>query len=711
MIKQTQRLRDLHDESMSQLADIQDAVYDDRLLAVGDRRFYSIAGAQWEGTLQKQFENRPRLEVNKIHMSIIRIFNEFRNNKIDVMFLPKNGDENQQMSDLLNGLFRADEQDSCADEAYDNAFEEGVGGGFGALRLRCDLEDEYNEDNEYQRIKIEPIFDADRSVFFDLGAKRQDKSDAKFCFEIFTIPAKNYCKTYSDDPKTWDMEYLKSKFKSVPVTSVPQSNASTLFFDYNSPDVIYLANKYVVEDEKIKISIFTSLDGAEEKIEDDDLDEEKLKFLSATGSVKTGERTIRKRRVRKYLMSGGGILEDYGYIAGKNIPIVPFYAKRWFIDNKERFMGHVRLARDPQVIKNVECSRLMEISSLSTIEKPIFDPEQINEYMVEWSDDNIVNRPLLRAKALRDMSGNVVATGPIGYTRVPNIPPAMGALLQLTDQDLKEILGAQESTEQVAENPSGKAVSLIQQRLDMQTYIYVSNFSKTKNRVGQVWLSMAQDAYVEQGRKMKLIQDSGKSSSAILNGKPMLDQNTGKIKNDNDLSDINFDVTVTVGPSSISKRMATVNALTNMMQYTQDPQTMQILTSMSMMNMEGEGIQEIRDYFRSQMVKSGVIKPSEEEAAEMQAAQQNQPPDPNSEYLKAAAEQALAEAGQARAKTVLTISQSKESESKTELNQAAAAEKMSGITLEQQKSHLDAAKIHVDNIKTLHDINKSTKIS
>jgi hypothetical protein len=30
--------------------------------------------------------------------------------------------------------------------------------------------------------QIEPIFDADSSVFFDLNAKRQDKSDAKFCF-------------------------------------------------------------------------------------------------------------------------------------------------------------------------------------------------------------------------------------------------------------------------------------------------------------------------------------------------------------------------------------------------------------------------------------------------------------------------------------------------------------------------------------------------
>jgi hypothetical protein len=66
-----------------------------------------------------------------------------------------------------------------ADEAYDNAFEEAVGGGIGAWRLRTVYEDDEDEDNDRQRIMFEPIFDADSSVFFDLNSKRQDKSDAQ----------------------------------------------------------------------------------------------------------------------------------------------------------------------------------------------------------------------------------------------------------------------------------------------------------------------------------------------------------------------------------------------------------------------------------------------------------------------------------------------------------------------------------------------------
>jgi hypothetical protein len=64
----------------------------------------------------------------------MRIINEYRNNRITVDFISKEGDEDDRLADACDGLYRADEEDSVADEAYDNAFEEAVGGGFGAWR-------------------------------------------------------------------------------------------------------------------------------------------------------------------------------------------------------------------------------------------------------------------------------------------------------------------------------------------------------------------------------------------------------------------------------------------------------------------------------------------------------------------------------------------------------------------------------------------------
>jgi len=50
-----------HAELLEEFDDIVSASLDERKQCVEDRRFYSIAGAQWEGALGDQFENKPKL--------------------------------------------------------------------------------------------------------------------------------------------------------------------------------------------------------------------------------------------------------------------------------------------------------------------------------------------------------------------------------------------------------------------------------------------------------------------------------------------------------------------------------------------------------------------------------------------------------------------------------------------------------------------------
>jgi hypothetical protein len=643
-----ERLAAIHQEALVEFDKIQSALRDERLQCLQDRRFYSIAGAQWEGPLGDQFENKPKFEVNKIHLAVIRIINEYRNNRITVDFVSKEGKEYDKLADSCDDLYRADEQDSVADEAYDNAFEEAVGGGFGAWRLRTAYEDDEDPEDERQRIRIEPIFDADSSVFFDLQAKRQDKADAKKCFVLTAMTPGAYEDEYGDDPSSWPKEIHQYEF------------------DWSSPNVVFVAEYYRVEETNEQVQVWESLDGEESRytdkdFEDDDALEEKL---FAIGSKLVRTKKIKKRRVHKYILSGGKVLEDCGYIAGSCIPIVPVYGKRWFIDNVERCMGHVRLAKDTQRLKNMQLSKLGEISALSSVEKPILTPEQIAGHQVMWSEDNVKNYPYLLINPIMDLNGNQQTSGPVAYTKAPMIPPAMAALLQITDQDMQALLGNQEAGEQMQPNISGKAVELIQNKLDMQTFIYMSNMAKAVKRSGEIWLSMAKDVLVEPNRKMKGIGVQGEMSTVELM-RPMVNKETGEMETENDLSNAKFDVDVQVGPSSSSKRAATVRALTGMMAITQDPETTQVLQAMAMMNMEGEGISEVRDFFRKKLLKLGAVAPTDEEAQQLANAQVNAQPDPNTQYLQAAAEEASANATQARAKTVLTVAQAEETKAKT----------------------------------------------
>jgi hypothetical protein len=323
----------------------------------------------------------------------------------------------------------------------------------------------------------------------------------------------------------------------------------------------------------------------------------------------------------------------------------------------------VRLAVDAQRLKNMQLSKLGELSALSGVEKPIFVPEQVAGHQVTWSEDNIKNNPYLLVNPVTAADGSTQIAGPIAYTKPPQIPPAMAALLQITETDMQDILGNQQGGDKVVSNISGKAVEMIQSRLDMQTFIYMSNMAKAVRRSGEIWLSMAKEIYVEEGRKLKTIGTQSEVASVEIM-RPVVNK-SGEVEFENDLNDAEFDLNVEVGPSSSSKRAATVRALTGMMQVTQDPETLAVLSAMSMMNMEGEGIAEVRDYFRRTMLRRGVIKPTEQEAQELQQEMASKPPDPNTQYLQAAAKEAEAKAVEANANTILTVAKAEKTQADT----------------------------------------------
>lgn len=636
----SQRLQKVHDVALAEFNRVQASCQDERRQCLEDRRFLTIPGAQWEGSLGEQFANKPRFEVNKGQLGLIRIYNEYRNNRVTVDFRPKDGGKDDPLADMCDALFRADEADSCAEEAYDNAFEEAAAGGFGAFRLSSEYENEDDDEDERQRIRILPIYDADTSVYFDIDAKRQDKSDAKRCWVIHSMTPEAFKAEYDQDPATW-----------------PKDNTSDLF-DWNTPDVTYVAEYYEVEKKTETHHVFIDAEGLEVIYSDDDLEDMSeegeaegsvdagIAMLAEQGAVKLREKKVKVRRVHKYIMSGGGILEDCGYIAGKHIPVIPVYGKRWYVNNVERMAGFVRYAKDAQRLKNMQLSLLAETSALSPIQKPILHPEQVMGHEIMWQQDNIKNYPYLLINPITDAEGNPMPGGPVGTTQPPQIAPAMAALLQLTEQDMAEILGNTSQADKMVSNISAQAVEMIQQRTDMQAFIYMSNFAKAMRRCGEVWLSMAKELYHEEGRKMKGLGEMGDVEGIEL-GKPLIGKG-GKLEK-LDLSRAELDVYADVGPSFTSRRDAMVRQIAGMMQFVQDPADAKVLTALMLFNMDGEGLGDVREFYRKQLVQLGAMQPSDADLEAAEQAADQQQPDPQAELIAAltAKEAALAEKAQA----------------------------------------------------------------
>ncbi|MEZ7524016.1 portal protein [Burkholderia vietnamiensis] len=624
-----------------------------RLKCLQDRRFTFVDGAQWEDALRLQFDNKPRFEVNKLHMSCVRIFNEYRNNRVSVQFLPNDSDATQDNASFLNGLYRGDEKLGGAREAYDNAFEEGVSGGMGAWRLRNVYNDEYDEDDDTQRIIFEPIYDADSSVFFDLGGKKYDKSDAKRCWVLTSMSRDEYADKYGEtDPHDDPHNPLHA---SVGATSFRHVQHMTEF-DWYTPDVIYVAEYYCVEDVKKRVHVFRLLNQNKKdvKIDAADLDDETRADMEAKGYEEIRVRTVKRRRVHKWIHDGARILEDEGFIAGRNIPVIPFYGKRAYIDNQERIMSHIRLGKDSQRLFNMLVSFLAMLSAESPREKPIFTPEQIRGHEMTWASDNIDDNPYLLINPITNLNGEEVPAGPIGYTKPPSVPPALAALIEVVASSIQEVTGNQEAGEKMVSNVSDALVERIQSKVDMQAFIYMDNFGKSMQRCGEVWLDMAREIYDEDDRPMTTVGADDTRTQVTLRQPKHVD---GVAQVTNDPTKGKYLADVDVGPAFKSRRDATVRALVNMLQFIQDPQLAGIVTSLILTNMDGEGLDDLREFLRMRLVTMGVVQPTDAEKKkleEQQAQQSQQPPDPQSQYFLAAAQNESAKAGETQARTIKT---------------------------------------------------------
>lgn len=656
----TDKLKAVHDRAMKAF----DATYmpqqENRAQCLEDRLFYFAPGAQWNtanGGLDSDFANRPKFEVNKVHLAIMRLFSEYRNNRISVNFKAKDNAASSDTAEVLNGLYRADEQESNAQEAYDNAFEEAASGGIGAWKVKPRHEDEYDEEDDRQRIDITPIFDAESNVFFDVSARRQDKADAVKCWNIFTMTPEDFKERFGQEPVSFDS-----------VDTCPAS-----YFFWAQPDLVRVAEYYEVEEIKQTYAFYRhknpELVKDEHKINLDDGDKDEIAAQIAEwvdqGFEQYRTKKIKTRKVHLYVMDGGCILEDHGYIAGKYIPIIPVYGKRVIINNIELASGHVRLSKDIQQIYNIILSALVETAAEGGQQVPIFTPAQISGHESLWNYKHIDKPAYLTINERVDENGNLLPVAPTAYTQPPVLPPALTALMQIADADIAQLTGNQQNGDEMVSNIATETVEKIQERLDMVSFIYMDNMAKAMRHSGVVWQSMAQDLYVEEGREMQAVYEDGTQEPITLMRPIMKD---GVQDYENNVSAGKYDATVDVGASFNSRKDKTVNGLRALLPNVPDPQIQAAIVNTIILNTEGEGLTDLKAFSRKNLLNMGAADPTDDEikqAQEAQANAANQPPDAQTQYLQAASAEAQAKAKEAEAKTAKTLADTDKTNAET----------------------------------------------
>lgn len=578
-------------------------------------RFVRVPGAQWEGSTNAdwsmdddRFKKYPRFELNKLAREVDRIITDYRLNRINVTYRPKDGEASEELADKMNGKFRADFNESSGCEAVDNAFDDAVTGGFGCFRLDTCLEDEYNPDSEARHITFNPVYDPASCVFFDQNSKQYDRSDAYWATELFSI-----------DPDAYEEQY--------PTAMAPESLEmidTGKQFDWCTPDAVYLARYYEKRIEDVTVISYQNPMTQETAVYEEEQVAQIEDELRESGFEKGKERKVKKARIYCGVLSGGEWLEPMERIPGCYIPLIPVYARRSFVDNQERISGHATLATDAQRLENLIVSMMADNATQAGGDNiPVLDVNMVPGPLADaWGNRNKDRPAYLPVESLRDDQGNIIAAGGVlGYTPPTPLSPALAAIVQYTGNTIQQIVGASQ-IENMPSNLATETVEAIFQRMDGQGALYMDNLAKSLRHAGKVWLEMAREVYGSIDY-VRVVNEDGSDDMVLLQG-AVIDRKTKEQIALNDLTKGRYEVESSVGQSSQTRRQSTVRTLTNLLQSMNpaDPNAA-IVMSLILMNMDGEGLSDFREYSRNQMILNGIIKPdSDEEKAMLQQAQE-----------------------------------------------------------------------------------------
>ena len=605
---------------------------ENRDLANEDMRFVVVPGGQWEGFLEDTYVNKPKMEYDMVVQAVDRFMGEWAANELMPKFRDEDSDD-QDDAELIDGIFRQMWRKEGGRMAAKNAVFEAAACGFGAVRMGTRYVDDYGVDDDRQDPTFTAIHGAHASVVFDANAQTITKQDAGHASVI--------------------IEYSREKFEELWPDVEPESltqKDDSRGFHWVTKDSIFVVERYEKREKKSRIYLYMNQQGERQEIFDSELEYFKPE-LEMGGFYEVKNRKVKRREIFKSVLIGSRYLEEPRKISGKIIPLIPIYAFWAYIDGKEHYYGIVRKQKDPQRILNLQLSKLAEQAAESAREVPIFAPEQVKGLQTRWAEMRLGNQNFALARPLLDKMGNIISSGPLGSLKPPAIDPATQGLIEFTTQHIRTTSGGMP---QDVEDPdaSGKAILAVQKRIDMHTYTIMDNIANGMVRIGECFISIAQEIFTEDNRRVTILQEDGTEEIRRLNS---YENKGGKIAKVNSIGSKRFEVYASVGPSFESQRRETIEFMKEIMAVLPPEHPLYSAVLSTVIDaMQGVGLGIVKDFNRKQMLLNGLVEPANEEEQKMvmEAQQANQQPQSMEELIQSQAALNFAEAQGQQAQNV-----------------------------------------------------------
>ena len=527
------------------------------------------------GSVQGQTINaRPCLTINKLPQHVHQVTNDQRQNRPSGKVIPADDKADIEVAEVFEGMVRHIEYISDADVAYDTACDNQVTYGEGYFRILTEYCDDNSFDQDLRISRIRNSF----SVYMDPTIQDPCGGDAEWCFITQDILKEDYERQFPD---------------AAPISSIQQQGiGDQSLAQWIDETTIRIAEYFYISHEKETLNLYhgniSAMTGSPED-----------KQMQAMGMKPIKTRDVDVRKVKWLKINGFEVLESRDW-AGKWIPVIRVVGNEFEVDGRLYVSGLVRNAKDAQRMYNYWVSQEAEMLALAPKAPFIGYGGQFEGYETQWKTANTTNWPYLEVNP--DVTDGAGAVLPLPARAQP--PMASSGLLQAkagASDDIKSTTGQYDSSLGATSNErSGRAILAREKQGDTGTYHYVDNLARAIRHCTRQLVDLIPKIYDTQ-RIARIIGVDGTTDNAKIDPtqaepvKKIVDQAGIVIEKIYNPSVGKYDVCVTTGPSYMTKRQESLDAMSQLLQG--NPQLWAVAGDLFIKNMDWPGAQEMAKRF------------------------------------------------------------------------------------------------------------------
>jgi hypothetical protein len=553
---------------------------------------------QTRGSVQGQTINaRPCLTINKLPQHVRMVTNEQRQNRPSGKVIPADDKADVQVAEIYDGMVRHIEYLSDADVAYDTACENQVTYGEGYIRV---LTEYCNENSFDQDLKIGRVRNS-FSVYMDPMSQDPTGADACWCFITQDMTKEEYERDFPG---------------AAPISSILASGVGDQYLSqWLDEDTIRIAEYFYYKYKEETLNLYPgNLSLFNNTPEDKEMKEMGLKPIRS--------RKVQRKTVMWMKTNGYEALEEQEW-AGKYIPVVRVIGNEFEVEGQIYISGLVRNAKDAQRMYNYWTSQEAEMLALAPKAPFIGYGGQFEGYEMQWKTANTTNWPYLEVNP--DVTDGMGSTLPLPQRAAPPLPQT--GLIQAkmgASDDIKSTTGQYDSSLGATSNErSGRAILAREKQGDTGTYHYVDNLSRAIRHITRQLVDMIPKIY-DTERIARIVGLDGEVEMVKINPeqaepvKEIRDEAGLLIEKIYNPGVGTYDVVVTTGPSYMTKRQESLDAMSQLLQG--NPQLWAVAGDLFVKNMDWPGAQEMAARFAKTIDPK--LLGDDDKTPELQAAEQ-----------------------------------------------------------------------------------------